>query len=199
MPPLRLEVFESDAARRAGRAAAAGRAARERERAAAYEQGFRAGREEEEAARDDEESRIRARVAASLEALSFTWEEARNQLLISLEPLMTAIVGQLLPEMARRTVAPIALEHLMPLAGERMDKPLALMVHPAAREPVERLLGDMTRLPLRIGAEPALGEGQVAVHSGGAETVIDLSRVVAEIDAALGAFFATTREDAGDE
>lgn len=198
MSRLHLETFESGAASRADLAAAAALAEREAECEAAHARGFLAGRAEAEAERHADENRLRAEIAARLEALSFTWEEARSRLLIALEPLMTAIVGQVLPKMARRTLVPVVAERLMVLAGEHADKPLVLMVHPTARAPVEALLGDMTRLPVKVTDCPGLGEGQVALHRESTEVMIDLDRAIAEIAAAMDAFFTMTREDAAD-
>lgn len=193
-----LETFESAAASGADPAAAAALAEREAEYEAAHTRGFLAGRAAAEDERHEDENRLRSEIVTRLEALSFTWEEARSRLLIALEPLMMAIVGKVLPEVARRTLAPVVAERLMALAGEHADKPLMLMVHPAARAPVEALLGDMTRLPVKVTGNPGLGEGQVALHRESTEVMIDLDRVTAEIAAAVDAFFAMTREDAAD-
>lgn len=191
MRPLQLEVFESDADASEAAAAAAA-AARAAETAAAYEAGLCAGRAEAAIERESEERHLRAEVAARLEALSFTWEEARSQLLAAIEPLMTAIVAQVLPEMARHALVPMAVERLIPLAGEIVDTPLELAVPPALRAQVEALLHETARPPVAVVDSPDTDEGQVTLRAGDTARRIDLGRVTREIAAAMHAFFATT-------
>ena len=132
---------------------------------------------------------MRADLARSLQALSFTYHEARAHVLGAMTPLIQAIVAQLLPELARETLAPIVLEALMPLAEDSAEAPVTLMLNPADRAAVAALLEQATGFPAVIHDEPALAEGQVMLRLGEQELRVDLAGAVAQISTALRGFF----------
>jgi flagellar assembly protein FliH len=195
MPMPRLEVFEpAGQPKRSSTMVTTEVSAIEEAKLAAYESGYKAGWDDAAAAQSEDQARIGADLARNLQQLSFTYQEARAHILKALEPLLTEIVGRLLPETARETLAPLVLEQVMPLAEELADQPVALVLNPAVRGPVERLVEQATGLPMTIEEEPTLGEGQVYVRLGGAEAKVDLTRATAEIAAAVRSFFSLTEE-----
>jgi flagellar assembly protein FliH len=186
---LKLEVFDVEAKAAKTHTVVLDRVALEDEKLAAYETGYKAGWDDASAAMSGDQSRIHADLARNLQALSFTYHEARSHLLKAVEPLLVQIVGQLLPEIARETLAPFVLETLMPLAESLGDAPVTLVLNPAARPAVEALLEQATGLPLTIEEEPTLGEGQVYIRLGSVETQVDLDKATADISAAVRGFF----------
>ena len=188
MPPLRLEVFKLDA-KGTQPAEPEDGSDLEEARLAAYEQGYAAGWEDAVAAQADDQHRLRADLARNLQALSFTYHEARAHVLRAIGPLLEAVVSRLLPRVAQEAVAPVVLETLMPLAETLADVPVTIVLNPAARAAVEKLVAQATGLPLTLQEEPSLGEGQVYLKFGDAETRIDLDRATAQISAAVRGFF----------
>jgi len=197
MMVLRLEVFETEA-----RGAAGGTTvvldslALEEAKLASYDQGYSAGWEDAAAAQSDDQSRMRADLARHLQALGFSYQEARMHVLKAIEPLLTDIVGRLLPDLARETLGPVVLEALMPMAEAMADTPVTLVLNPASRAAVAQLLEQATGLPLILQEEPTLGEGQVYLRLGGSETEVDLDRAIADITAAVRGFFALSSSGA---
>ncbi|MEH6772374.1 MAG: flagellar biosynthesis protein [Cereibacter changlensis] len=189
MAALQLEVFETGDPRAE---AAPVDAAAEEARLAAYEQGYGAGWEDAMAAQAADQARLKADLGRNLQALGFTFHEARVHVLRAVEPLLVEVATHLLPALAREALAPLVLEVLMPLAEEMAERPLTLVLNPAARPAVEALLGEATGLPLTLVEEPTLGEGQVHLRIGDTETRIDLDRAIADIAAALRGFFDPT-------
>lgn len=194
MAALRLEVFESSEPVQEPVAPPAANADQE-SRLEAYEQGYRAGWEDAAAAHAEDQRRIRVDLARSLQALGFTYQEARSHVLKSLAPLMQDMVGKLLPEMAREALAPTVLETLMPLAEQLADEPVTLVVNAGDRKAIEDLLEQATGLPVTIVEEPTLGEGQAFLRLGLQEVHIDLARATAEIAAAVRGFFGFSEKD----
>jgi flagellar biosynthesis/type III secretory pathway protein FliH len=195
MPMPRLEVFEAAPDRpRGAQVLVTEVGALEEARLAAFDQGYKAGWDDAAASQSEDQTRIRADLARTLQGLSFTYQEARAHLLTALQPLLSDIVGRLLPEMARETLAPLVLEQVMPLAEEIADLPVTLVLNPADRTAVETLIQAATGLPLDIAEEPTLPEGQVFVRLGAAEAKVDLSRATAEIAAAVRGFFTLAQE-----
>jgi flagellar assembly protein FliH len=132
---------------------------------------------------------MRTDLARHLQALGFSYQEARMHVLKAIEPLLIEIVARLLPDLARETLAPVVLEALMPMAEAMADTPVTLVMNPAARPAIEQLLERATGLPLVLQEEPTLGEGQVYLRLGTSETQIDLDRAIADITAAVRGFF----------
>ena len=186
---LKLEVFDTEEKPAKVQTVVLDRVALEDEKLASYDTGYRAGWEDASAAQSDDQSRIGADLARNLQTLGFTYHEARTHILKAIEPLMVQIVGQLLPEIARETLAPFVLETLMPLAEGLSDAPVTLVLNPAARVAVEALLEQATGLPVSIEEEPTLGEGQVYIKLGSVETQVDLDKATADIASAVRGFF----------
>ena len=186
---LKLEVFEmSDKPRRTD-TVVLDLSALEEAKLASFDTGYRAGWDDAAAAQTDEQSRVRTDLGRNLQALGFTYHEARTHVLKSLEPLLLKITGKLLPELARLSLAPMLLETLMPLAEGLADAPITLVLNPAARPAVEALLEPATGLPLTIVEEPTLGEGQAWLRLGATETHVDLDSATEKIAAAVRSFF----------
>ena len=186
---LRLEIFETDIRGHLPDTVVLDTMALEEAKLGSYDAGYSAGWEDAASAQSDEQSQIKADLARNLQSLGFTYQEARVHVLRSIEPLLQEMVGRLLPELARETLAPIVLEALMPMAEKMADEPVTLVLNPAARAAVEGLLGHATGLPLTLLEEPTLGEGQVYLRLGAAEINVDLDRATAEITAAVRGFF----------
>jgi flagellar biosynthesis/type III secretory pathway protein FliH len=130
-----------------------------------------------------------AELARNFQTLDFTYQEARTHVLKAIRPLLNALVGSLLPELARDTLAPTVLETLMPIAESLADAPITLVLNPNARVAVEVMLKNATGLPLQIIEESSLGEGQVFLRVGDTETEVNLERAIAKISLAVQNFF----------
>ncbi len=194
MRPLKLEVFDTGEKPATATVVMQGSDLDEA-RLAAYEQGFTAGWDDATAAASDDQSRMRTELGRNLQALSFTFHEARTHVLRALAPLLEEMTGRLLPELARASLAPLVLETLMPLAETLAETPVAIVLNPAARPAVEALLQEATGLPFTLRDEPTLGEGQVYLRLGDSETRIDLDRATAEITAAVRGFYELTHQE----
>ncbi|MGB4827906.1 MAG: flagellar biosynthesis protein [Paracoccaceae bacterium] len=195
MPMPQLEVFDADpSARQPSGMVVTQLGAIEEAKLAAYEQGYKAGWDDAAAAQSEDQNRIRADLARSLQQLSFTYQEARSHILKAIEPLLEEMVNRLLPETARETLAPLVLEQVMPMAEELTDQPVVLVLNPAVRAAVETLIEQATGLPMSIEEEPTLPEGQVYIRLGGTEAKVDLTRVTADIAAAVRGFFSLSEE-----
>jgi flagellar assembly protein FliH len=194
MRPLKLEVFDSGD-KPAGATVVMQGSDLEEAQLAAYEQGYTAGWDDAAGAVSDDQSKLRAELARNMQALSFTYHEARSHVLRALAPLIAEMTGRILPEIAREALAPLVVETLMPLAEQAADAPVVIVLNPAARPAVEALLEETSGLPFTFREEPTLGEGQVYITLGDVETRIDLDRATDEIAAAVHGFFDLTLQE----
>ena len=195
MPGLRFEIFDTATAADGTPQPLVEASALEEAKVAAFEQGYSAGWEDAAAAQQGDQIRIRADLARNLQSLAFTFQDARSHVLQAIRPLILEMTNRLLPEVAREALAPTVLDALMPLADDLAEAPLTLVLNPAVRDRVEGLLAQATGLPMQIEEESSLGEGQVYIRFGTAETKVDLTQVTADITAAVRAFFSLTTEE----
>ena len=113
MPPLRLEIFEIKK-ETTNSTVVTDLNALEEARLASYEQGYTAGWEDAVAAQKDERSQMATELAHNLQLLNFTYHEARSHLLKGIEPLLLALVTQVLPETVRAGIGLIVKKILLP-------------------------------------------------------------------------------------
>lgn len=189
---LRLEAFDAPPAPAAP--APAEDAAAEEARLEAFEAGYKAGWDDAVASAEEDRTRMRADLARNLQGLAFTYHEARGHVLRSLEPLLRGMVARVLPEVAGRALGPLVAETLRPLAEGLAAAPIAVVVNPASRAAVEAALAAEPGPPFAIVEEPSLGEGQVYLRLGAAETRVDLDGALAAIAAAVDEFFHPAEE-----
>ncbi|MBW6505373.1 MAG: flagellar biosynthesis protein [Rhodobacteraceae bacterium] len=161
---------------------------------AAFEKGYSAGWEDAVAAQEGETAKVRGELGRNLQALSFTYHEARSHVLRALEPLLRDMVVKVLPAAARESLAAVALEHLLPMAEKLADAPMTVVVNPHSRETVEAMLRPQVSFPLQFHEEPSLSDAQVYLRFGESETRIDLDGVIAAIAVAISAFFELENE-----
>jgi len=192
---LRLEVFGRDAVQSVGEETLVMSSdSLEEAKLEAFDKGYRAGWDDAVAAQEDEAQRLRAEIGRNLQALSFTYHEARAHLLRGLGPLMTEICDRLLPEVARAALGGIVRETLEPIAAEALDRPVTLVLHPDAREAVEAALAENAAPPVTLIEETALAPGQLHLRWDEGERRIDLDAAVAAIGAAVTAYFAGSQD-----
>ena len=189
MMRLQLEVFETPQSANETPTVVLDAIAYEDAKLTAYDKGYKAGWDDAVQARSDEQAGLTAELAQHLKSLGFTHDQARGHVLQSIQPLLEQLVGRLLPEIARDTLAPFAVQVLMPLAETAADAPIDLVAHPDACDVIGQLLHQTGNLPVNLIAEPSLGEGQAFLRAGSTETQIDLNAAIAEISAAIRNFY----------
>lgn len=195
MSRIRLEVFPNDDPINPDDVVIISKTELEDTRLVAFDKGYAAGWDDAVGAQNDDAARLKSEVARSVLTMAFGFQEARAHLLKSLAPLIAAMVGKLLPDVARASLAPMVLEQLMPMAEVLTDAPVTILLHPRAREAIEALLLNAPGLPVTLVEDRNLGEGQVYLKSPSTETLIDLDRATTDITAAIRGFFELTQED----
>jgi flagellar assembly protein FliH len=163
-------------------------------RLVSFEKGYAAGWDDAVAAADGEDGRFRADLAQNLLDMSFTYQEARSQILRGIEPLLREMVAKVLPVAARQTLGPIILEQLHPLADELAGARVQVTSHPSNQALIEPLLMTSGALPLNFVGEPSLSPGQAHLKFGNQEVQVDLDAAIDAIGKAIAAFFAVEHE-----
>lgn len=166
-------------------------------RLTAYERGYVAGYEDAETQARTAAEQERGRILGALEAVDFGYNEARANVLRALEPLIRAMIVQLLPAAARTTILPMVIETLMPLAEGRTGQPLVLRVPVGARGAYEMAFDGVVLPPLELREDPSLTEGQAEIGCEQGECAIDLSGLISQIEQVVAAQYFNTDQEAG--
>ncbi len=153
-----------------------------------YAEGILAG-QAQAAAR---EAHLSDEIVQSISDLSFTYAEARTQVLTSLEPLFRSILERLMPELVRHMLLPHILQELMTAAHVDSESPIELTISPQDEPALKRALMGAMPLPLQLATLPGLEAGQVMLAHRGIETALDLEGLITGIEAVLNALFDET-------
>ena len=162
---------------------------------AAFETGYQAGWDDAIAAQNTETARLHADLGRNLQALSFTFHEARHHMLASLHPLLVEMTAKVLPEIARASLPEMVAEQVMPLAEDLVSTPITVLANPASLPQVEEILTRKDSLPLAFVAEDSLSEGQVYLRFSETETRIDLDSVISAISQAVASYFTSSNAE----
>lgn len=151
----------------------------------AFEQGYRSGWDDCIANEQEERRRIGAGLEAAIKAIATDSEEIRQDLLLTLSPLLEQIATQLLPAAAAEAVAPRVVEELLRIAEGRATKRVELLAAPDTCPIIESLADGVEGLEIDIIPEPAMAAEQVSLRFTGQRRDIDLSDAVARMADAL--------------
>ena len=184
--PLRLEVFETPESVEGPSLLMPDQI--EDLRLNAYERGYVAGWEDGGTQQDADAAARKLAIERQVEQLNFTYHEARGHVLKALAPLFEAIVGTLLPAVARASVVPLVIEQLLPLAHAAAEAPVTLRISRGSRAAFDAAMAGQMLPPLDIMETDDLADGQAEFAFGIAETRIDLTQAAARIQRAIGQF-----------
>ncbi len=167
----------------------------EEQRLASFESGYTAGWEDAVAAKDKESSRISAELASSLEDLNFTYPEAQNQLLESLDPMFKVLTSAILPDAMAASFGHHIVDQLSEMAKGRTDQPMQIMVSPGEGAPVRKLLPENFAVPVTVKEDSTLSAGQAYLRVGASECEINCDALLETIHESIEAFTYHAKED----
>jgi hypothetical protein len=182
MTRVQLEVFQLAVPTPASDIVVLGKVELEETRLASFDKGYAAGWDDATVAVHSDRSKAEDEVARNLQALGFTFQEARMHLLRGLRPLLTTMMGRLLPALGRDLLNDHIMEALLPKAEAILEVPVRIHVNPRSRRYLDGLATKAKGLAYKIVEEADLPDGQVFLRFGnGDETLIDIDRAVQQI------------------
>jgi len=186
-----LEDFEAvTQSRPAQPADSVPRAEVEAEKMAVYEQGYKAGWDDATQSEAQDQSRIGAEFARSLQDLSFTFHEARAHVIQTMEPLLNELIEKFLPDLVCETLGLKILEELRPLIEDGTDNPVQLVVAPTSRAALQKQFDQTDISGIQLTEEPSLAEGQAYLRVGRIERQIDMTGALDQISDAIRSLYA---------
>lgn len=163
-------------------------------RLAGFDAGYAAGWEDATRAAEEEASEAGVALRAKLQDLSFTFQEARVDVMTALRPLLSAIVASAVPRLVHATLGNRIEEILGDMAEERTTMDALLRVAPGRAAEIETALAGAGRFPLTIVEDPTLAPGRLRLSCANAERDLDLTDLQSRLDAALDALDAAHEE-----
>lgn len=191
--PIRLETFFK--AEEPPAPAEQATAALEEMKLDAYERGYVAGWEDSERQAEREALERRAMVERQLEALNFTYHDARGHVLRAMEPVLSAMLETMIPEVARAALIPEVITRLLPLAQDLSEAPVTLRISKGCRADFETALAGLVLPPLELRECADLGPGQAEIAFDQKETRVDLAEAADALRRAISSFYQIQTEE----
>ncbi|RPE64627.1 flagellar assembly protein FliH [Pacificibacter maritimus] len=166
----------------------------EADRMASYEQGYKAGWDDAAQSQAADQKNIGAMFARNLQELSFTFHEAKSQVMTTLEPLLTEITSKVLPQLVAKTLGQTILEELMVFAEHAADAPIQIVIAPSGRAALDDLIDTSLTIPVEILEEQTLTDGQVYLRMGEQEKKIDMDGAIERIEKAIESVYLLNQE-----
>ncbi|MCB4456293.1 ABC transporter ATP-binding protein [Leisingera sp. McT4-56] len=167
----------------------------EEQRLASFENGYSAGWDDAVAAKDQENIRISAELASSLEDLSFTFHEAQGQLLDSLDPMFKVLTSAVLPDAMAASFGHHIVDQLAEMAKGQTDQPMQIVVSPGEAAAVRSLLPENFSVPVTVREDSVLTPGQAYLSVGSTECEINCDALLESIQDSIEAFTYHANED----
>jgi flagellar assembly protein FliH len=171
----------------------------EEHRLEAYEQGYKAGWDDAATAQAEDNTRISADFARNLQELSFTYHEAKGQILESLEPLLKEMVVKILPAIAEKTLAHSIASEVLKIAKNHADINIEIVVSPLNRPALEALLENQNNLEISIVDEASMAHGLAYIRFANTEKQIDFESVLSRYLSLVDGFFEQQKKVASNE
>lgn len=197
--PWMLDDFDTEATSAVSAETGLTEAGLEEERLAAFDRGYKDGWDDATATLDADQNRIDVEFGHNLQAMSFTYFEARAAMLAEMESLLRGILDAVLPPLLQASLGATVLERLKEAADRAANVEAEIVVAPDNKPRLDALLKDKIAPPVKVTVEPSLGEGQAFLKLGGSEEKIDLDGVLDEIRTAIAEFFARNESESSTE
>jgi len=162
----------------------------EEHRLEAFEQGYKAGWDDAAAAQSEDQARVAADFARNLQELSFTYHQARGQILGSLEPLLMEMVSKVLPKLASDSLPQTIVDEVLTIAQTQTDAGVQIVISPSNRPALEQLIEEtQDTIKITIIEEPSMADGLAYLRFAETEKQIDLDSILASFSQSVEGYF----------
>jgi len=146
-----------------------------------------------------EDGKARSAIASALQELGFTYFEARQHIMASFQPLITAMLEAVLPRASRAALVPLVQQEMEALA-EMVEPPIHLRCSESNAQELREMVAASTSLPIEVVVEPTLLPTQVQLHFADGFSAIDTNATMSRIQTSIDDFFGSPQgEDTAGE
>lgn len=168
----------------------------EEQKLASFESGYTAGWDDAVGAQERETSKISTTLANSLEDMSFTFHEAQNQLIESLDPMFKVLTSAILPDAMAASFGHHIVDQLTDMAKGQTDQPLVITVAVGEAGGVRSALNQSFSIEIKVREDGNLSPGQAYLRVGDLEREINSAALLDSIRESVDAFSFQVKEDA---
>lgn len=186
---LTLEVFDAVHIDQKTSIVTAELAVFEAEKAAAFERGVQEGIAQGQGCVIEELTAGRTLLRSWQDGNHAIAQEARAQLLKSLQPLLEGIVASVLPVAARASLVPLAVESILDMAGGALPDRFTIQMNPEDFAEVSRFYPSPENQEFKLVENEAISAGQYALLFEDREGLLDIPRLQQELLNLIRAFF----------
>lgn len=155
---------------------------------ASFDEGYKCGWQDGAAASESEERELRESLSSALQALNFTYFEARQHAMQSVRPVLEAMVDAVLPRLLAESLGGRVVEALDGVA-QTIEPPVTLSCAPEVEEMLRDLVAGAVTFPVSIVAEPTLTASQAILHLNEGQTSVDLDATLKALRDSIDMFF----------
>ena len=116
----------------------------------------------------------------------------------SIEAVLKGVTDVVLPQVARASLGAHIAQRVQEIATQRLDMAIEIVVAPENEAAVRNVLQDEIPEPFRLVTDELLAPAQAMLRAENTEVELNLDRAVAEISAAIAAFFETQSTEVND-
>lgn len=160
-------------------------------RLSGYESGYQSGWEDATAEQEKSGQLIAANLERNLGDISFSYAEARSEVVGGLKGLFDSILNSFLPAIAAEAVIPLVAAELDKIVDGLGETRCELVASPGTVSQLDWLVGRFLETDIHILPEPAFADGRVCLRFGTEQRDVDLSNMVQTMAAAIRDFTKT--------
>lgn len=168
----------------------------EEQKLVSFENGYTAGWDDALGAQESETSKISVTLANSLEDMSFTYHEAQNQLIESLDPMFKVLTSAILPDALAASFGHHIVDQLTDMAKGQTGQPLVITVAAGEASGVRSALTQTFSVEVKVREDSELSPGQAYLRVGNLEREINSAALLESIRDSVDAFSYQVKEDA---
>lgn len=147
-----------------------------------YDEGFAAGL----AAANADNATLSSSLVQTFSDISFTYAEARAQILQSLGPLIETLTSAVLPHCVVSGFAGVLAQELSSIAGADTSAPICVHVHPDQQVAVQQVVAGL-QSEITVQTDHSLDLHAARISRANTETQLDLDQLLMQITEALNA------------
>lgn len=159
-----------------------------------FERGYQAGWDDSAKAYNENVSNFSAELKDHLLNLSFTYQDAKSEILSGLEPLLAQLGSVLLPKIAHAGFAHYLTEQISDVAEKMANPTVTITVHPTQIEALKAIANEDLDFPFLIIEDDSVQENTAHLKFKTQEIDIDLSECLAGIENKITALCTTHRK-----
>ncbi|MGH1463875.1 MAG: hypothetical protein ACRBBQ_00800 [Cognatishimia sp.] len=161
----------------------------------AFEEGYKAGWEDANAAIGREKTALSATLARNLRDLTFTFFEARSATIGHLDEVVDLMVAKALPAMAHATLGLRLSQLLRDLSPRDEHVSIELCAHPDDVAGIEGIMTEVPGVAPRVFSDPDMPAGCVQWRVADQEQQLDINNLISEINTAVLGFLHEMKEE----